>query len=467
MQNPSSCTKPTPQKSYWNAPTQKVQDAYDALSTDEIVKLVAQARGLNLEEYKEKDGGSENGENRSEKDGNEKAYGSVYEEQSEEKVIERRIEIVDAESGDEDQEGDDGNEDEEENEEEEDVEMESPVSSPEQDLAWIYENDDDDEGNGSDSNNENEDEEEDVEDIFAEPETLNTSTPSTYHDPYDNSSNSNNKSAELSTSSKSFSIFTQMLNDPQHKVNPFSTWDREYHKFVDDLRYGELDSLGERKMAFERWSVEEIKKRNERSTGNTSKSEYSTKNEKTTSETAEDSAQEQEERLHDPEPGSKPTPFSINTSDPSIQFLSYVLQNFKKKKHPYYIDFKRKFRQDPEFSAPPLDKLSDKEKENLFRGMAVWAKRESKEERKGVVVGVLKSYVDKCVEKEMERMASGGDGNGNGDNGDLWEEARKRVVKRLLNKSQLPVEILREPKFYALNQKQLEETIDEFVKENS
>lgn len=400
---------PTAQKSYWNAPTQSVQDAYDELETDTIIKLVAKARGLRLEQFKE----------RMEHDEHE-----ITDDSEKPNTKQQKIVIVDADDEDDDNEVDESEDDQIEQEEEEE-EIQSEASSPGQDLAWIYENNDD---------------EDDIDnlDLLAEPETLNANTNDSYHDPFvDPRELSSNKQNNLGQyDSKSVALFEQMLDDPQYKVDPFSTWDREYPKFVDDLRYDELDKINDRKQVFDDWAGKEIKRRKK---GKTNQS-------------ASDSQLSTSSAVSVPN-----TTFSVNTKDPSIQFLYFVFQNFKKKKHPYYIDFKRKFRSDPKFSEYPIDKLTDKEKESLFRGLAVWAKKEDKNERKAAVMTVLQNYLDAQVKKlTLESKDTAQD----------FMHLRKTIVERLLQKSSLPEEILRQPKFYAVNQKSLIETIDEFVHAN-
>lgn len=47
---------------------------------------------------------------------------------------------------------------------------------------------------------------------------------------------------------------------------------------------------------------------------------------------------------------------------PTVQFLEFIEKKYKSKY--YFVDFKRKFRKEPEFEK---SRLNDKEKEALFR----------------------------------------------------------------------------------------------------
>lgn len=366
---------------------------------------MAQARGLRLDDYKDTP----------DNESIEEAVESPETQQDPPTTTnlpqERRIEIVDAEEDDVDEQQE---ESEDEQEDADEGEIHSEASSPGQDLSWIYAKEDD--------------EDFDEEDIFAEPETLidTEEVQGSYNDPYADGDKVN----AAGPSPNAIKAFKEMLSDYKYKVNPFSTWEREYPKFVNDLRYDELETTSERRQVFDEWTAEEIQRR---------RAGYK-------AETTEDSAAiDVHAQVEDKAKGSVNTSFEVNTSEPICQFLWYVFQNFKKKKHPYYIDFKRKFRNDPGFTAPPIDRLPDKDKESLFRSFAVWAKKDDKEERKAAVRSILASYVDAGVDGGQEKQL---------------------LLDKLKYKNDLPIEVLREPKFYALSAKHLMETIDQFVKDN-
>lgn len=52
--------------------------------------------------------------------------------------------------------------------------------------------------------------------------------------------------------------FMQLLDDNYPPLNPYSEWDLEYPKIIDDDRYGVYDTMRERKEAFDAWATQKI-----------------------------------------------------------------------------------------------------------------------------------------------------------------------------------------------------------------
>lgn len=333
-------------RSRWTAPSVEVQDAVDAIDTDELLTLVAQARGLSLDEgYEEEDEKEEEVKEEVKEEGKDGVVGALQG---------RQFEIVDKDDED------DESEDEEEESEEDEEEAVSDTSSPGQDLGWIYD------GN---------DEEEDV--------------------------------GEVATNPADLEAFFAMLDE--YKINPYGTWDTEYPKVVDDERYDLIDTMKSRREAFAEWSRNEFKRR---------------------------SAQQQEEEANtavtDPLPA-EPAPAAASprglttiSKDPAVQFLLFVRTKFSKKKYPYYIDFKRKFRAAPEF-VKAAARLADKDREDLYRQYALVAKKPAAER--------VVAFRDALAKHALASIA------------------------------QLPAPLLKDPRFHVLADEQQLEEAERYVRE--
>ncbi|KAK9457369.1 hypothetical protein V1511DRAFT_485965 [Dipodascopsis uninucleata] len=111
--------------------------------------------------------------------------------------------------------------------------------------------------------------------------------------------------------------FKEMLFDLN--VNPYSPWETEMHKLVDDPRYILFHTMADRRVLFDEWSRDRI---------------------------AELKALKQNEPK----------------LDPKEQFLEF-LRSYATPKL-FYLEFKRKYRKDPSFRDSPL---TDREKEKLYR----------------------------------------------------------------------------------------------------
>lgn len=124
-------------------------------------------------------------------------------------------------------------------------------------------------------------------------------------------------------------IFSQLLD--AYDVNPYKTWESALHLVIDDPRYDVYDSSKQRSEAFDVWARIKI-------------------------------AQIRQAKQTQPEASSSDAPASL--------FIKFIQANYSKKL--LYIDFKRKFRKQPEFSK---SQLSDKDKEKLFREFSLWMKK--------------------------------------------------------------------------------------------
>lgn len=192
-------------ESLWTPP-EDVQDIIDRVDTDELILLVARARGLKLKSDKKKkkqeqappeqpvQSQPENKENNQE----ESVIGS-----DQPKVQDRQIVIEEAH----------------ESEEGSDIEYENSdsdaqpddaddASSPGEDLAWL---------------------DEEIPDADIEGEDIDPRV-----------------------------TFMQLLDDNYPPLNPYSEWDLEYPKIIDDDRYGVYDTMRERKEAFDVWATQKI-----------------------------------------------------------------------------------------------------------------------------------------------------------------------------------------------------------------
>lgn len=325
-------------KSLWNAPPEVQRKINQHIHPDEILIMIAKARGLKLDDDKPaeaREKQSKTGEEKEEKE-NDGSPNLIENEQA----PERQIVIEDDEKSEKDEEQQDEDEEEQEPEEEEVEESDSQNENEEED------------------NNENDEEQEDMSWIY---------------NAEDLEEEIDNNDIEKLRQSKKWAKFKTMLTDASPALNPFSTWDLEYPKVIDDDRYDLLDTMAIRKEAFDEWSRETIEARR-----NNKKVE-----EESTSTTIDTSLSLSSPSKSEPKQLSKSEKLIslINTElekskDPTIQFFSFVYTNFNAKKYPYYIDFKRKFRKDDAFVRLG-QKLADKDREKLYRSFAVLAKKKN------------------------------------------------------------------------------------------
>jgi hypothetical protein len=191
-------------ESLWTAP-EDVQDIIDRVDTDELILLVARARGLKLKSEKKK--------KKQEQAPQEQLLQpqSDNKENQEESIIglgqpevqDRQIVIEEA------RESEEGSDIEYENSDSDAQSVDAnEASSPGEDLAWLDEE-------IPDSDNEGE-----------------HTSPSV--------------------------TFAQLLDDNYPPLNPYSEWDLEYSKVIDDDRYGAYDTMRERKEAFDAWAAQKI-----------------------------------------------------------------------------------------------------------------------------------------------------------------------------------------------------------------
>lgn len=118
------------------------------------------------------------------------------------------------------------------------------------------------------------------------------------------------------------SVFEQMLLD--HNVNPYGDWSNELEKVVHDANYNLYLSQRERQQIFDEWSKLQVSRKRDEDT---------------------------------------------TRSSPEQQFLELVVSNYKPSL--FYLHFKRKLRNDPQFVNCTL---ADSEKEKLFRDYSMLIK---------------------------------------------------------------------------------------------
>lgn len=138
------------------------------------------------------------------------------------------------------------------------------------------------------------------------------------------SDDENDDKEESEVSRDSILRFKELLGS--RDVNPFSTWDKELSKVVDDDRYELLETRLERENAFNEWSRDVIKLK---------KAEKS------------DSAADEELEV---------------TISPQEEFVMLLKDTFKKGK--FYVEWRRKNKDDLRFKDVDL---SDKEREAVYR----------------------------------------------------------------------------------------------------
>ncbi|ANB14401.1 DNA replication protein Dre4 [Sugiyamaella lignohabitans] len=142
------------------------------------------------------------------------------------------------------------------------------------------------------------------------------------------------------TNQERLSIFYSLLED--FSINPFGVWEVELNKVLDDDRYDILESNSARSDAFDKWAALKIREQK------LQHEELSTK----TQDSTEDIIKKMVE------------------DSPVGRFLSLVRRKYKEKY--FYVDFKRKYRNEALFDIP---ELTDKDKEKIYREYASYKKK--------------------------------------------------------------------------------------------
>ncbi|KAG5357846.1 hypothetical protein CJU89_4326 [Yarrowia sp. B02] len=131
--------------------------------------------------------------------------------------------------------------------------------------------------------------------------------------------------------------FKELLN--AHNVNPFSTWDKELEKVVDDDRYEVLETRMDRENVFTEWAKDVIRQRKE----------------------AKEAEEVDEDELE----------VDISAAE---EFVMLLKDTFKKGK--FYVEYRRKNKGDERFKE--ID-LTDKERESVYRAYSKVAATKKKE----------------------------------------------------------------------------------------
>lgn len=184
-------------ESLWTAP-EPVQNIIDRVDTDKLILLVAQARGLKLKSDKKKKKSQEQEQEQPEPTDDQQENLQI---KAEKPLVQNR-QIIIEEAND----LEEGSEIEYENSDS-DAEPLDLVSSPGEDLAWLDED-------------------------------ISASNESEHEDPS--------------------TTFAQLLDDNYPSINPYSEWDLEYSKVINDDRYDVYDTMRERKDAFDAWAAKKI-----------------------------------------------------------------------------------------------------------------------------------------------------------------------------------------------------------------
>ncbi|ODQ68324.1 hypothetical protein NADFUDRAFT_48971 [Nadsonia fulvescens var. elongata DSM 6958] len=348
-------------KSLWVAPNADVQKEVDEMDRDEMLILIAQARGLNLNDYKDVinrgslDLDKENislKQNKTESDkilevhedlmrGRADNGPSVIKKSNNETIIKnikRRIVIVD--EADEDQADDYTDHSSDSEKEQENIE--SMDLAMQEELMALMDSDSDFEDNPQDSN------------VLIDDDS-HTSVEEPINGYYDT------VSAYASKKSRFFSMLTR------HNVNPYSSWEFELNKVINDETYLEFDSTRERSELFNEWAKINIHKMR----------------------TAEDNSSQPLEAsaLHNQNNELDSENSGIFYSTPHSKYLKFLQTNPKPKL--FYIEYKRKFREDPEFMEFKST-IPDKEMEKLYRNFTRSIKKcSSKNQRKSLVEDLI------------------------------------------------------------------------------
>lgn len=138
-------------------------------------------------------------------------------------------------------------------------------------------------------------------------------------------------------SESAITTFKELLND--HKVNPFSTWDKELEKVVEDDRYEVLETRLDRENVFTEWAKGVIRQRKE----------------------AKEAEAADEDELE----------VDISAAE---EFVMLLKDTFKKGK--FYVEYRRKNKGDERFKE--ID-LTDKERESVYRAYSRIAATKKKE----------------------------------------------------------------------------------------
>ncbi|KAG5355256.1 hypothetical protein CJU90_4289 [Yarrowia sp. C11] len=131
--------------------------------------------------------------------------------------------------------------------------------------------------------------------------------------------------------------FKELLD--AHNVNPFSTWDKELTKVVEDDRYEVLETRLDRENVFTEWAKDVIRQRKE----------------------AKEAEAEDEEELE----------VDISAAE---EFVMLLKETYKKNK--FYVEYRRKNKGDERFKE--ID-LTDKERESVYRAYSKVAGTKKKE----------------------------------------------------------------------------------------
>jgi hypothetical protein len=286
-------------QSLWIAPD-NVQREIDSLDRDQLILLIAKARGLKLEEEREHEGKEEEEPNASSEVV--QSLGTTIGDQSVTPMIHLKDDKVQGP----------------ELEEMQDEETWEPLEEPDE-----------------------------FEDDYSSSESGSLDNGSTNEQNLDFEED---ELAELSEEQK-LSTFHDMLNS--HNIDPYKPWDSELNRVIDDSRYDVFDTNKQRSEAFDTWAKQKIAQMKQASAVALNNSVES----------------------------------SSQFATPISSFMSYLKSNFNKRL--LYIEFKRKFRKDLQFSNSDL---ADKDKEKLYREFSNWMKK-SDEERE-LALKELSSKID-------------------------------------------------------------------------
>lgn len=138
-------------------------------------------------------------------------------------------------------------------------------------------------------------------------------------------------------SESAISTFKELLN--AHNVNPFSTWDKELEKVVEDDRYEVLETRLDRENVFTEWAKDVIRQRKE----------------------AKEAEAEDDDELE----------VDISAAE---EFVMLLKDTYKKGK--FYVEYRRKNKGDERFKE--ID-LTDKERESVYRAYSKVAATKKKE----------------------------------------------------------------------------------------
>ncbi len=171
-----------------------------------------------------------------------------------------------------------------------------------------------------------------------------------------------------------------------NKINPDSNWDNEYEKLLEDERYLIYDSSKQRRKIYDQWAKEFINQTSiNRSVNDSNKQSIQT------SILNPDQDQDQDRE----EVSSTSDITLVKTKNPKVEFINFIKTHFKSKR--FYIDFKRKYRKEPNFAN---SKLTDREKEKIFRLFHSEMKSSQEERIVNLKQFIMKSKILKKITTE-------------------------------------------------------------------